>query len=212
MAKNGHRRALLLLTATMAAATALAGCGTPSNVGETSSSDAVSSTGTSSSPSSSATADTNSASASTDASSTAAPGLCNASMLAGSVDDTGGGAAGHIYMKLIVKNTSSQTCIIDGYPGVSLVGSGNGTQIGAPADRDATLPSEGPVTLNPGATATAQLRYTQAGDYQNCTQKPADGLRVYPPSATDALFIAHPLTGCSESSIVLLTIGAFKAS
>jgi hypothetical protein len=95
---------------------------------------------------------------------------------------------------------------------VSLVGSGNGTQVGAPADRDSTLPSEGPVTLNPGATAVAQLRYTQAGDYQNCTQTPADGLRVYPPSATDALFIAHPLTGCSETSIVLLTIGAFKAS
>ncbi|WP_269045748.1 DUF4232 domain-containing protein [Paenarthrobacter sp. Z7-10] len=127
------------------------------------------------------------------------------------MDDSGGGAAGHIYLKLQVKNTSTQACVLDGYPGVSLVGGGNGTQLGAAATRDPALPSAGPIQLAPGATAVAQLRYTQAGNYQNCTQTPADGFRVYPPSATDALFIAHPVTGCAESSIVLLTIGAFKA-
>ncbi len=205
-------RALILLATAALTTTALAGCGTPSNAGASTGSD--SSADPTPTVSASTSADSSSAPASTNSSSgsAAAPGLCNASMLAGSVDDTGGGAAGHIYMKLIVKNSSNQTCIIDGYPGVSLVGNGSGTQIGAPADRDAMLPSTGPVTLNPGASAEAQLRYTQAGNYQNCTQTPADGLRVYPPSATDAFFIAHPLTGCSESSIVLLTIGAFRAA
>lgn len=115
-------------------------------------------------------------------------------------------------MKLQLKNTSAQTCILDGYPGVSLVSNSNGTQLGAAATRDPALPSAGPITLSPGSTAVAQLRYTQAANYQNCTQTPADGFRVYPPSATDALYIAHPLTGCKETSIVLLTIGAFKAS
>lgn len=133
-------------------------------------------------------------------------------MLAGSVDDTGGGAAGSIYMKLILQNTSTVPCILDGYPGVSLVGNGNGTQLGAAADRNPDLPSSGPITMDPGSSAAAVLRYTQAGNYQGCAQVPADGLRVYPPSATDALYIAHPLTACTDTSIVLLTIGAFQKS
>ncbi len=133
-------------------------------------------------------------------------------MLQGSVDDTGGGAAGSIYMKLILANTSATSCILDGYPGVSLVGDGNGTQLGAPANRNAELPSSGPITMDPASTAAAVLHYTQAGNYQGCTQAPADGLRVYPPSATDALYIAHPLTACTDAGIVLMTIGAFQKS
>ncbi|MDQ6739357.1 MAG: DUF4232 domain-containing protein [Actinomycetota bacterium] len=132
-------------------------------------------------------------------------------MLQGSVDDTGGGAAGGIYMKLILQNASAATCILDGYPGVSLVGGGNGTQLGAPANRNAELPSAGPITMAPGSRAAAVLHYTQAGNYQGCTQAPADGLRIYPPSATDALYIAHQLTACTDTATVLMTIGAFQS-
>ncbi|MDQ0278661.1 hypothetical protein QO003_002964 [Arthrobacter silviterrae] len=140
----------------------------------------------------------------------ATPPLCAAASLAGSLDDTGGGAAGHIYMKLIVKNTSAATCILDGYPGVSLVKAGVDTPIGAAAVRDATAPSKGPISLAPGKSAAAVLRYTQAGNYPNCTRVAADSVMVYPPSATDRLVIAHPLTACSNSNIELLTIGAFQ--
>lgn len=221
MAKTGQVRSLILLVAAAALTTTLAACGTPSNAGASSSVGSDLQSAASASPTLSASASVPDATAAdtataTDTTSTSAasgaPGLCNAAMLTGSVDDTGGGAAGHVYMKLILKNTSTQSCILDGYPGVSLVGSGSGTQVGAPANRDPALPSAGPLTLNPGSSATAQLRYTQAGNYQDCTQTPAEGLRVYPPSATDALFIRHPLTGCSQKSIVLLTIGAFRAS
>ncbi|WP_285725718.1 DUF4232 domain-containing protein [Psychromicrobium xiongbiense] len=136
---------------------------------------------------------------------------CTAAALKGTLHD-GSGAAGSVYYTLTLTNTSSTMCVLDGYPGVSLVGKGNGTQLGAPADRDASRPSAGPITMVPGASANAVLRYTQAGNYQNCTQTPADGLRVYPPSATDSLYIAQPLTACTESSMVLLEIGAFAAS
>ena len=144
------------------------------------------------------------------AATTAAAGLCRAAMLTGSVDATGGGTAGSIYMQLIVKNTSTASCVLNGYPGVSMVGSSSGSPIGEPATRDSSRPSTGAITLKPGASASAVLRYTQAGNYPSCMHSPAPRLRVYPPSATDSLYIAHPLTACTNTNIALLTIGAFQ--
>lgn len=138
-----------------------------------------------------------------------ATALCPAASLKGSLDDSGGGAAGHIYMKLVVTNTSGATCILDGYPGVSMEAAGSSTPIGAPADRDPAAPSNGPITLTPGQSAAATLRYTQAGNYQNCQRVQADSILVYPPSATDSLEIGHPLTACSNDDVKLLSIGAF---
>ncbi|MDQ0277440.1 hypothetical protein QO003_001743 [Arthrobacter silviterrae] len=141
---------------------------------------------------------------------TAQPALCTAASLNGSLDDTGGGAAGSIYMKLILKNTSAASCILNGYPGVSLVTTPADSPIGVPADWTVSLPSKGPITLTPGQSSAAQLQYTQAANYPNCTKVRATSVMVYPPSATDRLLIAHPLTACSNTDIVLLHIGAFQ--
>lgn len=113
-------------------------------------------------------------------------------------------------MTLSVTNTSAADCILDGYSGVSMVAAGSTTPIGAPATRDPAAPSNGPITLAPGQSAGATLRYTQAGNYQNCQRVQADSILVYPPSAYDSLEIAHPLTACSNEDITLLTIGAFQ--
>lgn len=161
-------------------------------------------------PTESGATGSSSATPSTTGTATAAGALCTAADLAGSLDDSGGGAAGHIYMQLIVKNSSSTTCVLDGYPGVSLVNASSDTPIGAPAVRDASAPSSGPISLAPGNSASALLRYTQAGNYPSCTQVHADSVMVYPPGATDRIIIAHPLTACSNSAIQLLTIGAFQ--
>lgn len=113
-------------------------------------------------------------------------------------------------MKLIVANTSDADCLLDGYPGVSMVKTGSTTPIGAPATRDPQARSNGPIILAPGKSAAAVLRYTQANNYQDCQRVPADAVLVYPPSATDSLAIPHPLTACSNASITLLSIGAFQ--
>lgn len=113
-------------------------------------------------------------------------------------------------MTLVLTNSSAADCIVDGYPGVSLVKAGSTDPIGAPADRDPNAPSSGPITLSPGASASAVLRYTQADNYQNCQREQADAVLVYPPSATDSIEIAHPLTACSNADIELLGIGAFQ--
>lgn len=197
----------------LAAATALAGCSQPEPAAGPSSPSSTSSTPAASpsgSPSGSPSSSPQSSATPSPSTLVATTGQCTAAMLSGSTDNTGGGAAGHLNMKLLVRNTSDKPCTMDGYPGVSLVGKGNGTQLGAAADRNPAQPSSGVITLAPGASAQAQLRYTQAGNYQNrCSQTAADGLRVYPPGATDALYIPQPLTACTEDSVVLLQIGAF---
>lgn len=231
--KNSHRaptaagraarsRAGALIGLAAVLGLALAGCG-PSNGGGTTTTGSGSTTAASASatagdtpssvesgaPTSAAPSSAAPATSAAPASS-AAPALCTAASLSGSLDDTGGGAAGHIYMKLILANKSGTTCILDGYPGVSLVKAGTTSPIGAPATRDATRPSTGPISLAPGKSAAAVLNYTQAGNYPNCKQVQADQVMVYPPSAKDRLFVAHPLTACSNADIKLLQIGAFQ--
>lgn len=213
---TSHRtRTLLTFGAlSLAAAAALAGCSQPTPDASPSSSGSTTSTSSTTAPAASPsdTAPSSTPSNSQTSDSVRASGQCSAAMLSGSTDSTGGGAAGHLTMKLLVTNTSAEPCTLEGYPGVSLVGGGNGTQLGTAADRDPAQPSAGVITLAPGASAQAQLRYSQAGNYQNCGQVPAEGLRIYPPGATDALYIPQPLTACTESSAVLLQVGAFAAS
>src|SRR6187200_2106696 len=60
----------------------------------------------------------------------------------------GDAATSHLFGRIVLKNTSEETCFVKGYGGLSYVGKGNGTQIGAPADR---TPSPTPKTvLEPG--------------------------------------------------------------
>lgn len=160
------------------------------------------------------------ATASTPAGATATPSgpvagstpLCTASRLTGSVSTLpGGGAAGSVYTGVTVRNTSDAACTLSGYPGVSFVASGSGEQIGVPAQRDETRPPVA-ITLDPGRSAQAVLRITRAENYgQVCNIQPAAGFRVYPPSATDALFLPSTTArACANEKIVLLHIGAFQ--
>jgi hypothetical protein len=119
----------------------------------------------------------------------------------------GDGAAGSVYHPLIFRNSGDRTCTVAGFPGVSMVGDNNGTQVGAPADRDAGTAD--PVTLGPGQSATATLRVVNVQNYgDQCSETPADGLRIYPPDELDALYLQMPgLTGCSNDDIVAMHIG-----
>lgn len=114
-------------------------------------------------------------------------------------------------MNIVLTNASTADCVLDGYPGVSMVKAGEMQPIGAPANRDPQAPSAGPIVLAPGKSAKATLRYSQANNYQGCTRVQADSIMVYPPSAKDRLVIARELTACSNPDIALLRIGAFQA-
>jgi len=136
--------------------------------------------------------------------------LCKASGLKATTDATGGGAAGSVYMELILTNSGKAPCHLKGFAGVSLTTGPNGQPIGAPARRDTSVAVQD-VLLAPGKSGTAVLRYTQAGNYPDCTKTAAAGFRIYPPEDTASLFVARPSDACSNASIELLTIGAFQA-
>ncbi len=185
-------------------AAALTACGAASSPAGSVSSSAASS---SASPSSGSTA-----SSRPTGTSTPEPigGQCASSDLKGSIAPGGGGAAGSVGVTLVLTNTGSSPCSLQGWPGVSFVGDGNGTQLGAAAKFDHSAPHPS-VTIAPGATATAPLLIGQALNYPSdeCKPQKPDGFRVYPPGSKTALFVAYDqMTACTSDSVSLLTVGA----
>ncbi|MFJ6027774.1 DUF4232 domain-containing protein [Pseudarthrobacter sp. NPDC092424] len=202
-----------MATAVAAAALVLAGCG-PSQPQQSATSPGTGSAspapnGTdSASPSGSATPDASGAPSSTAAGS---PALCKAEGLSAATDATGGGAAGSVYMKLMLTNKGTEPCLLRGFPGVSLVADATGAPIGAPASRDNTA-APVDVLLAPGKSGTAVLRYTQARNYMECKLADAAGYRIYPPEDKGSLFLAQPTKACTNTDITLLSVGAFQPS
>ena len=194
-----HTLRLLAVTAGLAV---LAGCGgAPSNTSADTGS-------TTSKPSHAATQRTGSSSSPTP--SPSGPARCTTKGLRVSL--TGGeGAAGSTYYELTLTNTSGHPCRTGGFGGVSLVGDGNGTQIGAPADR--TEPGKvRAITLRPDGRATATLRVTNAENYSpsKCDPAAAEGFRVYPPNETHATYVARGSTGCRNDTVHLLTLTPYQ--
>ncbi|MDT7751542.1 MAG: hypothetical protein QOD96_5204 [Pseudonocardiales bacterium] len=111
----------------------------------------------------------------------------------------GGGAAGTIYAPLRFSNKGSRPCVIQGFAGVSYVTGDNGTQVGPAAEREGVKGA--PVTLAPGAVASASLAMVQVLNYDEsvCRPTPTRGLRVYPPGDTASVFVPVAGTGCAGS-------------
>ena len=221
---SGRRRGLGAVISAVAIIAALAGC-TP---GTSSSSSATKvDTLPPSSPPTSATTAATSTTPATSAATTTAPatsasatatatgvGECVASKLTVTLGPGTGGGAGHQYPVLVLTNKGATACTLSGYPGVSFVGNGNGTQLGAAAAREAAGIPVTTLTVAPGASAHAQLNITNAGNYDaaTCSPKAADGLRVYPPNETHSLFVATTsYTACQKTSVVVIQVRPLQA-
>jgi hypothetical protein len=115
-----------------------------------------------------------------------------------------------INVSIVLHNTGSTSCTVQGWPGVSYVGHGNGTQIGGAASLVRTAPHP-TVTLQPGGTAQAHL--SAHSPQESCTTAPVDGVRVYPPGSKQSFFDSTQLvtTGgvCADASTSLLSVEAF---
>ena len=208
----------------LAAATALTGC-TPSTSSAGSTTTAPADGGATTAPASASTTASTTSTATTTTSAgaaTSAPaaatstgvGKCLATQLTVALGPGSGGGAGHQYPVLVLTNKGATACTVTGYPGVSFVGSGNGTQLGAAATREAAGIPVTTLTLAPGASAHAQLNITNAGNYDPTTCKPkvADGLRVYPPNETHSIFVASTAyTACQSVSIVVIQVRPLQA-
>lgn len=140
-------------------------------------------------------------------------GACTATHLHGSVTTAaGGGSAGHQAYEIVFRNTGSSPCTLQGWPGVSFVGKGNGTQLGAPATFDRSS-AHGTVTIAAGSTAHATLLVAQARNYEDCGITTADGFRVYPPGSKQSLFVDAgqlELSACTASGVEQLQVQAVQ--
>jgi hypothetical protein len=125
-------------------------------------------------------------------------------------DDKGGAGAGSVTGTLTFTNTGSAACTLAGFPGVSYVGGGNGTQVGAAADRTASPTPK--TVLEPGDKVRSAIVETSTGPYSKsqCRPTAVDGFRVYVPDETRSIFVAHPTTGCANATIHLLAHKAYR--
>ncbi|MEV5600497.1 DUF4232 domain-containing protein [Streptomyces sp. NPDC052299] len=115
-------------------------------------------------------------------------GRCTAGGLGMSVK-RGDGGAGQVYYELTFVNKSGRSCVLNGFPGVSLI-QRDGAVIGAPAKRDGA--SHGATTLAPGRTAHVVLHTLNQGIADGGCWKQGDYLRVYPPGSKEALTLRDP--------------------
>ncbi len=138
----------------------------------------------------------------------AAPANCASGALVASLAGANG-TAGSVYYTLLLTNRGTTRCVMQGYPGVSFVTGSSGQQVGAPAAR---TPGSAPeFDLAPAASAHAVLQITDAANYgSGCGVTATDGLRVYPPNQTAALFVAHADQGCSNPTDVTLHVGPMQ--
>jgi hypothetical protein len=117
--------------------------------------------------------------------------------------------AGHRYGRIVMRNVSAHACRSGGFGGLSYVGFGDGTQVGAAADRAGRTTH---FTLQPGQRAVSRVDETNARNYtrRRCSPHAVDGFRVYIPDETASLYVPHPTTGCLDSDVHLLAHRAFR--
>ncbi|MEN0101482.1 MAG: DUF4232 domain-containing protein [Curtobacterium sp.] len=135
---------------------------------------------------------------------------CTTDHLKGAFTGQDAGAS-NVDEELQLTNTGATVCTLQGWPGVSLVGNSNGTQIGEPAALDRST-AHATVSLRPGTAAVAHFHYVQADAFDQATCKPVvgDGFRVYPPGSKTSVFIAATgVKGCTAGNEKIFTVGAF---
>ena len=135
----------------------------------------------------------------------AAPTACTSGQLKLSLSQGGGGGAGSQYPYIEFTNTGA-TCIIEGFPGVSLTSGGR--QIGASASWENSAQRKA-VTLPQGGVAHAPMRIVGTGNFNaaSCQPMQADAIVVYPPEQRESISIpTTQYTGCANASIGVLSV------
>lgn len=180
----------------------------PSSTAPSSSAPATQTGGMSGAPTSEGTTSGGGNGSATSSGSSAASGggdvaACTSSKLKVSVAQ-GDSGAGHTSYRIRFQNSSGSPCRIDGYPGVSAVGKGNGSQLGKPADR--VSQKAAPAVLIPNGSAYATLQAVNIGNDGGplgsaCKAGDADGWRIYPPNETHAVYVKQSgLKACTSQT------------
>ncbi|SDJ97580.1 Protein of unknown function [Nocardioides sp. YR527] len=116
--------------------------------------------------------------------------------------------AGSRFGEITLTNVSDQACALGGFGGLSYVGGGDGTQVGAPAAREGKWRT---VIMKPGQVAVSEISESTAENYpaSDCRPTEVDGFRVFVPDSYDSQFVRHRTTGCADKNVSLLSHHAF---
>ncbi|WP_167768739.1 DUF4232 domain-containing protein [Nocardia sp. CS682] len=100
----------------------------------------------------------------------------------------GGPVGGTWFLRFI--NSSSRTCVLQGFPGISQTNGPTGEPVGEPAVRDQgpQAPKPAPVTLAPGGAAQFEF-ISYPKQINECAALRTNTLRVYPPDNTESLWL-----------------------
>jgi len=122
------------------------------------------------------------------------------------------GTAGTFYQVVVLTNTSGATCTLYGYPGVSFVTGIGGSQVGAPATRNAVVPVT-LITLAPGDQANMLLAVHDAGAIppSACQLTTVDWLRIFPPGDYGDLYVQYKALACGKASESIMAVSAVGA-
>lgn len=117
--------------------------------------------------------------------------------------------AGHRFGYILVKNVSGSACHTGGFGGISYVGHGDGTQVGAAATRTGTHRT---LLLRPGQIAVSEISESTLDDYSNaeCSPTKVDGFRVYIPNETHSQYVVHKTWGCADTRVKMIDHKAFR--
>lgn len=116
--------------------------------------------------------------------------------------------AGSRFGEITLTNVSDRACSLGGFGGLSYVGGGDGTQVGAPAKREGSWRR---IIMKPGQVAVSAVAESTAQNYpaSDCRPTEVDGFRVYVPDSYDSQFVRHETTGCADKNVSLLSHRAF---
>lgn len=139
---------------------------------------------------------------------TSAVPACTNAMLKASFHHLDAGA-GHRFGRLVLTNVSGHACHTSGFGGLSYVGHGNGTQVGAAATRTGRASA---FTLQAGQRAYSAVDEVVSANFpaKRCKPTKVNGFRVYVPNATKSQYVPHQTTGCANSTVHLLSHQAFR--
>jgi hypothetical protein len=107
------------------------------------------------------------------------------------------GGAGSLFVPVRFTNTSTQTCALRGYPGVSILDIEH-HQIGAPATRNPHPVST--VLVHPDQTVTATLR-TNSRDVVPACRATSTYVQVFPPASLPSGLIPYRLQVCGTFQV-----------
>jgi hypothetical protein len=199
------RRSIRCGALTLTAVAALAGCGTEQRIA-----DSAALPISSSAPPAASSPTAPPSDSATPAPEPADDGRCTAATLSGEIQP-GDAAAGNRYAKLVVTNTGSADCTLNGYSGLQLLDAGGQT---VPTDLERTAePAPAPVTLPPAGKASADLRWSvvpHGDEPQTADCEPvATTAATIPPNETEPITMPWeygPVCGGGH-----MTISAFYA-